>query len=65
MVKLKVYDQKSHHFVIEADEPVTIEFNMVKKTIPLVSVYRRGFEEEILGAYDGTLNRNTDWEVGT
>lgn len=64
MIRLETINQERNHFVIYACEPVRIEVMKVNGNVH-AHVYRGDEvdrEQEPLGAYDGSLGTNTDWE---
>lgn len=68
MIKLTVIDNDTDHFVIKADEPVTIETSLLDGTV-VTHIYRGTEVTELsdpLGAYDGSIkNISRAWEPET
>ena len=59
MIKLEVIDEKRHHFLVRADEPVRIE---VLNSVAFVYLgFEDDPEQEPVGCYDGLEGRNTNW----
>jgi hypothetical protein len=64
MIQLRPIGSEQHCIIV-SNEPAIIEAHLVAGRL-MVEVYRLSEEEEIVGAFDGTLETNTFWksEVG-
>ena len=62
MITLTVVDSSRDHITIEADEPVFVEASTVRG-MPIITVFRRDDNENIIGCYDGTIQGNKSWRA--
>ena len=63
MIRLDVVEAVPQTFAVKADEPVTVSVMVVEGRV-LAFVYEGteiDFEDDPLGAFDGTLEENTSW----
>lgn len=69
MIELNVHrllDGSENGCIVRADEPVRVDIGLDPLGNLHVMVYtgpEDNLEQDIVGAYDGTLERNTGWKV--